>query len=65
MGLEAWRCPNCRRMLAKVRLAPGSAVEVKCKCGLLTLLDARLPYVPRDTVVAVSPGVSIATTTTM
>jgi phage FluMu protein Com len=29
-SLETWRCPRCSRILAKVRLEPGSEVEVKC-----------------------------------
>jgi LSD1 subclass zinc finger protein len=37
--LETWRCPNCRRILAKVRLASGSTVEVKCHaCNALNTL---------------------------
>lgn len=31
--LETWRCPRCGRILAKLRLAPGSQVVVKCGCN--------------------------------
>jgi hypothetical protein len=34
--LGVWRCPGCTRILAKLRLSPGSVVEVKChSCGAL------------------------------
>lgn len=29
--LEPLRCPHCGRLLARVRLQPGSAVEVHCR----------------------------------
>ena len=28
--LETWRCRSCNRILAKVRLGPGSHIEIKC-----------------------------------
>lgn len=28
--LEVWRCPKCGRILAKLRMAPGMLVQVKC-----------------------------------
>lgn len=32
--LEPWRCPHCSRILAKLWLAPGSQIEIKCRsCG--------------------------------
>lgn len=31
--LEVWRCPKCGRVLAKLHLAPGSVVQVKCGCN--------------------------------
>lgn len=34
--LTIWRCPKCGTMLAKLRLTPGSLVEIKCaKCNTL------------------------------
>lgn len=39
--LAVWRCPACSRILAKLRLAPGSVVEVKCKsCGAFSTREA-------------------------
>lgn len=37
-----WRCPKCNRILARVRLTSGSAVEVKCKhCNqILAIVEA-------------------------
>lgn len=29
-SLQVWRCPKCGRILAKLRLGPGSTLEVKC-----------------------------------
>jgi phage FluMu protein Com len=38
--LEVWRCFGCSRILAKLRLAPGSVVEVKCRsCSRLSTLE--------------------------
>lgn len=34
-ALTVWRCWKCGRVLARLRLVPGCAVEVKCKCGAL------------------------------
>lgn len=31
--LHAWRCWRCGRLLARLRLLPGCAVQVRCKCG--------------------------------
>ena len=31
--LEEWRCPQCRHILAKMRLGPGSIIEIKCDCN--------------------------------
>jgi len=34
--LIAWRCPKCSTMLARLRLSPGSVVEIKCyRCNAL------------------------------
>lgn len=31
--LVEWRCPHCRNLLLKVRLVPGTWIQVKCpKC---------------------------------
>ncbi len=36
-----WRCPNCNRILAKVQLSAGSAVEVKChSCNRVAVREA-------------------------
>lgn len=29
--MDTWRCPKCNRILAKLRLTPGSQIEVKCR----------------------------------
>lgn len=35
-ALREWRCPKCRKLLARLRLAPGSVVEIKCgKCNTI------------------------------
>lgn len=35
-GLHTWRCWRCARVIARLRLLPGCAVEVRCKsCGAL------------------------------
>lgn len=31
--IEAWRCIKCRKLLARVALAPGSVVIIKCRCN--------------------------------
>ncbi len=36
VGLRPFRCPRCNALLAKLRLTPGSVVEVKCpRCNTL------------------------------
>ena len=30
-GLTELRCPSCNRLIARVRLVPGAAVEVSCR----------------------------------
>lgn len=36
--METWRCAQCGRILAKLRLGPGSTIEVKCKsCNTFSL----------------------------
>lgn len=43
-SLETWRCPRCSRILAKLRLAPGSQVEVKCgSCNAFSTRETALP----------------------
>jgi phage FluMu protein Com len=38
--LDTWRCPRCGTVLAKLRLAPGSFVELKCKrCGSFSQVE--------------------------
>lgn len=38
--LVAWRCRCCSRILAKLVLAPGSIIEIRCKsCGTFSLLE--------------------------
>ena len=39
-GLTVERCPHCGRILGKMRLSPGSVVELKCNCNHLTTLKA-------------------------
>ncbi len=35
-GLRPFRCPRCNALLAKLRLTPGSVVEIKCgRCSTL------------------------------
>jgi len=42
--LDTWRCPNCSRILAKLALAPGSVVEVKCgSCNRFSTRETPLP----------------------
>jgi len=31
--LEEWRCSQCRHVLARMWLAPGSIIEIKCSCN--------------------------------
>ncbi len=31
-GLRNIECPNCNRLLFRVRLSPGLYVEIRCKC---------------------------------
>ena len=39
-AVEDWRCPHCGALLAKVRLAPGSLVAVKCyRCNQRSALE--------------------------
>lgn len=38
-GLVTWRCPECGNILARHRLAPGSYLEVKCKCNAFCVYD--------------------------
>lgn len=39
--LAVWRCPACSRILAKLRLGPGSVVEIKCKsCSAFSVREA-------------------------
>lgn len=38
--LVVWRCPSCRQFLARMALAPGSTVEIKCpRCGVLAVKE--------------------------
>lgn len=34
------RCRNCGRKLARVWLAPGSVVEIKCRCNVVCVIEA-------------------------
>lgn len=39
-ALDTWRCPRCGTVLVKLRLAPGSLVEAKCKrCGTFSQIE--------------------------
>ncbi len=38
--LEQWRCPGCQRLRARMHLASGSVVEIRCRqCGLTSTID--------------------------
>lgn len=42
--LEAWRCPHCSRILAKLWLAPGSQIEIKCgSCNRFSTREVTTP----------------------
>ena len=39
--LTVWRCPSCGRILAKLKLVPGSIVEIKCgSCNAYAVKEA-------------------------
>jgi phage FluMu protein Com len=38
--IEIWRCCHCGRILAKLVLAPGSRIEIKCKCNAMNVREA-------------------------
>jgi hypothetical protein len=38
--LTVERCPYCGHILGRMRLSPGSVVELKCGCNRLTTLKA-------------------------
>lgn len=40
--LEIERCPRCSRILARMHLAPGSIVEIKCSCNNVAVVKAVL-----------------------
>lgn len=40
--LDTWRCGRCGRILARLNLAPGSVVEVKCACNAFNTLQITL-----------------------
>lgn len=41
MILEPWRCPHCSRILAKLKLGPGSQIEIKCSsCSRFSTREA-------------------------
>lgn len=37
--LQTYRCYNCRTILGKMALAPGSVVEIKCKCNVFNMIQ--------------------------
>jgi len=40
--LFVWNCPYCGRMQERVRLMPGSTLEIKCeKCGHIIMVSIR------------------------
>lgn len=40
-SLDVWRCSKCNRILARVALSPGSAVEIKCSvCNTFATKEA-------------------------
>ena len=38
--LAEWRCHQCGRILAKVQLASGTIIEIKCRCNALNYKHA-------------------------
>lgn len=36
--LYMWRCSGCNRILARLYLPPGGAIEIKCKCNVVNTL---------------------------
>ena len=38
-GLPDWRCHTCGALLARLRLSPGSVVQIKCKCNAINTLE--------------------------
>lgn len=36
-SLNVWRCWNCGRVIARLFLVAGCAVEIKCKCGAVNI----------------------------
>jgi hypothetical protein len=32
-SMNVWRCWDCGRIIARLFLVPGCAVEIRCKCG--------------------------------
>lgn len=47
-GLHIWRCGTCHTILAKINLAPGSIVEVKCKCNAFNVLHCEESVLTRS-----------------
>lgn len=42
--LHAWRCQSCGRLLATLRLMPGSVLQIKCeRCNTLNALEVVQP----------------------
>jgi phage FluMu protein Com len=43
-ALVVWRCPNCSRILARLKLGTGSEIEIKCaSCGRFSIREVPLP----------------------
>ena len=58
--LDTWRCPNCSRILAKIRLEAGSLIEIKCgSCNRFSVRSVDPPprivtYPPTPAIVGTS-----------
>lgn len=36
-SMNVWRCWSCGRVIARLFLVAGCAVEIKCKCGVINI----------------------------
>lgn len=44
--LNVWRCWGCGRIIARLFLVRGCAVEIKCKCGVVNIAAIESEKVP-------------------
>lgn len=38
--LRQWRCTNCGKLLAKIRILDGK-IEIKCRCGTVNTTEKK------------------------